>query len=415
MAHNKKYTFKKILTISVWVLLGSGIVVLLVAAITRKNSEQITGIQINISGVQNNYFIDKKDVIKILAKASGKPIDKAIASTLDLAAMESALQKDQWIKKAEIFFDNNNVLQVKIAEREPVVRIFTTSGASFYMDSSLTRLPLSDKFSARLPVFTNFPTDVLVLTKADSILLKEIKTLSEFIGSDPFWMAQIDQVDITPVRTFEIIPKLGNQVIRFGSAENYGEKFNKLLAFYKQVQTRIGWNRYSVIDLQFKNQVIGINRDAKEIKMDSLRTIAIMKAIIADAQKRSSDSTSIQLTQPDNEHSNINNSPVIDNLPDENAVEINDNVKKNSSSGSVAPVHVPEKPVLKNPEPAKAKPLIKPPISSEKPGSQQVKKVVVKKPDLKKEGKKEVKKEVKKVEEPVKQEPKAVMPAKTDY
>lgn len=411
MADNKKYTFKKILTISVWVILASGIVVLLVAAITRKNNEQITGIQINISGVQNNYFIGKKDVIKILEKVNGKPIEKAIASTLDLAAMENALQKDLWIKKAEIFFDNNNVLQVKIAEREPVVRIFTTSGASFYMDSSLTRLPLSDKFSARLPVFTNFPTDVLVLMKADSILLKEIKTLSEFIGGDPFWMAQIDQVDITPVRTFELIPKLGNQVIRFGNAENYGEKFNKLLAFYKQVQTRIGWNRYSVIDLQFKNQVVGINRDAKEIKMDSLKTIAIMKAIIADAQKRSSDSTSIQLTQPDNENSNINNSPVIDNLPDENAVEINDNVKKNSSSGSVTPVHVPEKPVLKNPEPAKAKPLIKPPISNEKPGSQQVKKVVVKKPDVKKE----VKKEVKKVEEPFKQEPKAVMPAKTDY
>ena len=56
---------------------------------------------------------------------------------------------------------------------------------------------------------------------------------------DPFWMAQIDQVDITPTDTFELIPKLGNQVIRFGNADNYEEKFNKLLAFYKQVQTKI--------------------------------------------------------------------------------------------------------------------------------------------------------------------------------
>ncbi len=126
-----KYTFKKLLVISVWLLLGSGTVVLLVAAISKKNNEHITGIEINISGVQNNYFIDKKDVIRILTKTNGKKIEKAVISSLDLAAMESALQKDQWIKRAEIFFDNNNVLQVKILEREPVARIFTSTGASF--------------------------------------------------------------------------------------------------------------------------------------------------------------------------------------------------------------------------------------------------------------------------------------------
>ena len=72
-------------------------------------------------------------------------------------------KKTQWIKKAELFFDNNNVLEVRITEREPIARIFTTSGSSFYIDSSLARLPLSDKFSPRLPVFTDFPTDVIVI------------------------------------------------------------------------------------------------------------------------------------------------------------------------------------------------------------------------------------------------------------
>ena len=194
MALNNKYTFKNILSITVWVILGSGIVVLLIAAVTKKNNEVIKGMEISITGVQNNYFIDKKDVIKILEKVNGKSLKDAFTNSLDLTKMESVLQKDQWIKKAEIFYDNNNVLQVKVTEREPIVRIFTTTGASFYMDSSLKRLPLSDKFSARLPVFTNFPTEVIVLKRKDSILLKNIKTLGEFIGNDPFWMAQIDQV-----------------------------------------------------------------------------------------------------------------------------------------------------------------------------------------------------------------------------
>src|SRR6185437_8620805 len=194
--------------------------------------------------------------------------------------MENALSKQPWVKNAEMFFDNNNVLQVKITEREPIARIFTVSGPSFYIDSSLARLPLSSKFSARLPVFTSFPTDVKVLTKSDSSLLSDVKIMSEFINAHPFWMAQIDQVDITSARTFELTPKLGNQLIRFGSAGNCEQKFNKLLAFYKQVQTKIGWNKYSVIDVQFMNQVIGVNRDKSEIKSDSLRSVQIMKGII---------------------------------------------------------------------------------------------------------------------------------------
>src|SRR5665647_160733 len=366
MSDNKKYTFRKILVISVWILLGSGTIVLLVAAITRKNNEQVTGIEINISGVQNNYFIDKKEVLKILEKTNGKSLQKAIVSSLDLTEMENALQKDQWIKKAEMFFDNNNVLQIKIAEREPVARIFTASGASFYLDSSLARLPLSDKFSARLPVFTNFPTDVIVLSQQDSGLIKDIRTLSEFIGNDPFWMAQVDQVDITPGRTFDLIPKLGNQVIHFGNAENYNEKFNNLLCFYKQVLLKLGWSRYSAIDLQFKGQVVGIRRGANEIKMDSLRSVQIMKTIIAEAQKRTDDSTNIQLEQPADDNSNINTSNEIERAPNE---DLKGNKDDNKRHVPVAPIHVPEKPVFENYPSIKKSVLTTHPSSFEKPNS----------------------------------------------
>jgi cell division protein FtsQ len=405
MASDNKYTFKKILGIAVWVLLGSGIILLLAAAVTKNNNEEIKGMEINITGVQNNYFVDKKDVIKILEKVNGRSFKNASPNNLDLTKMETVLQKDQWIKKAEIFYDNNNVLQVKITEREPVVRIFTTSGASFYMDSSLKRLPLSDKFSARLPVFTNFPTDVIVLKKGDSVLLKNIKTLSEFIGDNSFWMAQIDQVDITPANTFELIPKLGNQVIRFGDINNYEQKFNKLLAFYKQVQTKTGWNRYSIIDLQFKNQVVAVNRDAKEIKMDSLRAVEIMKNIIAETQKRLEDSTNIQLVQP-SDANNINRSVEKDDLPEEIIINNKSNVDNNKAS-SVIPVQVPEKPVKKNPK-IMGSPSVLRSSSNEKPRPARSKKGEVKKPVIKKEV-------LKNPEDKPVQAPKAVMPAQTDY
>lgn len=398
MAGNKTYKLKKILSVSVWLILASGVVVLLVAAMSKKNVEHINGIDIKISGIQNNYFIDKSEVLKILEKVNGKKLAKSTISSLDLTAMENQLAKSEWIRKAELFFDNNKVLQVKISEREPIARLFSVSGSSFYIDSSLNRLPLSDKFSARLPVFTSFPTDVKILKKRDSALLKEVKILSEYINAHPFWMAQIDQIDISSDNHFDLIPKLGNQVIRFGDADNYEQKFNKLLAFYKQVETKVGWNKYAVLDLQYKNQVVGVVRDAAEIKSDSLRAVEIMKAIISEAEKSSNDSTKIQLPQPLDDNEKIIESPVLDNSSHEsNNENINTPEKK---VGTVTPIHDHEKPFLKKQISKENKTVIRHPSSNEKPHPAPTQKTVERK-----QKQKEVEKRV----------PKAVMPAKSDY
>ena len=408
MPGNNKYTFRKFLVIAVWILLGSGTVVLLIAAITKKDNERITGVEIHISGVQNNYFIDKKDVLELLGKVNKKKLDKAVVSSLDLAAMERKLESDQWVKKAEIFFDNNNVLQVKILEREPVARIFTSSGASFYIDSSLTRLPLSDKFSARLPVFTNFPTDVKILKKQDSLLLYEIKVMSEYIGANSFWMAQIDQVDITPENTFVLIPKLGNQIIRFGNADDCEKKFSKLFAFYKQVQAKIGWNTYSVVDVQFKNQIVAVKRDAAEIRSDSLRTVQIMKSIIAEAQKNSEDSTKIQLPQSTDNSDKINVVPLSKDSRDKTIMQP-ENFETTPDEDKLKPIKSAdggEKTEVKKQVSNAEKPVVRSSFNDKSRSSSSSKKV--KKAEIDK-------KEVKESVPEVKRVPKAIMPSKSDY
>ncbi len=398
MTVNHKYKFSKVLTVLLWILLGSGTIVLLVAAITKRNNEHCLKTNIHISGVQNNFFIDTGDVIEIMQKVNGGKLENKPVYKIDLAAMESALQKDQWVRKAELFFDNNNVLQVRVLEREPIARIFTSSGASFYIDSSLKRLPLSDKFSARLPVFTNFPTNLKVLTKRDSSLLRQIKMLGEFIETNPFWMAQIEQVDINENGTFTLIPKIGNQVIDFGSADDYNEKFEKLLTFYRQLEAKAGWNIYSVIDLKYKGQVIGVRRGAQEIKMDSLKAVQIMKTIITNAQKHLEDSTNIQLTQPADDNSRINMPPVIDNVPSED-VDAGARVE-NKINGSISTEN--KKPETGNKAGNFTVVSATKPSSFKKPGPAPLKKEIIKPADSK-------------TPQTPKEKPKAVMPEKSDY
>ncbi|MBA2250834.1 MAG: FtsQ-type POTRA domain-containing protein [Chitinophagaceae bacterium] len=332
MAENKRYNFIKIFGTIIWILLGAGTVVLLIAAITKKNSRLCKAVVISISGVQNNYFIDKKDVLNLLEKMDNDKPEGRPVNSFNLSSIENTLQKNTWIKNAQVFFDNNDVLEINIREREPVARIFNVSGSSFYIDSFCTYLPLSDKFSARLPVFTNFPTAISDSSKTNNKLLAGIKNLSLFIENDPFWMAQIDQVDIAADNTFEMIPKIGNQVILFGDAEDITVKFHNLLVFYKEVGSKVGWNKYSKIDVQYKGQVVGVKRGVEDIKMDSLRARQIMQSIVANAQKLANDSVNnIQLVQPKDDNTLPPAPESTENMPGKNILSFSPPVKSDSS------------------------------------------------------------------------------------
>lgn len=320
MAQTIRYNFKRIFGNILWALLGMGAVVLLGAAMSLRKKKHCNGVNINISGSQNNFFIDKKEIAGILENLCGGSMHGKPLSAFNLAAIENTLKKNEWIKNAELFFDNNEVLNVEVIEREPVARIFTTTGSSFYLDAELKKLPLSDKSSTRVPVFSNFPRQTNMLTKADSNLLSDIKNISSYILKDPFWMAQIDQVDITAAGTFEMIPKVGNQIIVFGNADNYEEKFNNLLTFYKQVATKVGWNKYSKINVQYRGQVVAVKRGVQDILQDSLRTKQLMESLVTNAQKQANDSTkNIQLDQLP-EDNTVPAAPRFDDIGDEPVV-----------------------------------------------------------------------------------------------
>ena len=318
-----KQIIKNILLFTLWTAIGAGTVVMLVAAIQKKDAKKCTGVDINIRGVSNNFFVDKNDILNaIILITDGRPVGKSVGN-FNLGEIEAILQKNTWVKNAQLFFDNNERLQVNVLEREPVARVFTISGATFYLDSSVAMLPLSDKFSARLPVFTNFPTDKKVLLKADSNLLRGILTISMAIQQDSFDMAMIDQVDITPQRTFEMIPKFGNTIIVFGDATNAAEKLSKLRMFYREVVVKAGWNKYSEINVQYKNQVVAKRKGAEEVKADSLRTLQLMQVIAENAERLAGDT--LQTFLPDNEHNTTNNNII------QQSIERDDN---NSSTGT---------------------------------------------------------------------------------
>lgn len=265
----------------VWVLLASGVTVLLIAAIDIKNHKTCPQVIISIRGAKNFLFLNNRDVVQLVSQNGiGYPVGKPIAAC-NLQSLQALLEKNVWVKEAQLFFDNNFVLHIVILEREPVARVFDRDGKSFYIDSSGYSIPLGNKrMVVQLPVFTGFP----VTGEGDSLLLRQINLVSQYILQTPFWKAQIAQIDITPQKTFEMVPTFGDHLIKFGDAENYAAKFDRLALFYKKVLKEYGFNRYSSISVEYKDQVIGTKRGTVS-RIDSLQALKNIQHLIEESKK----------------------------------------------------------------------------------------------------------------------------------
>jgi cell division protein FtsQ len=332
----KELNIKKILISFVWICLGLASLTLLISGIYKKDNSVCKGYEIEIIGINNNFFIGKTEILEIIEKVAGKEIKGKEINKMNLLEMENQIKKDVWISKATLYFDKNDILMVKVEEKNPIARVFSNQGTSFYIDHSLNMLPLSKKHSARLPVFTNFPSALKVLSKADSALLDNIKAMSLYIQNDAFLMAMIDQVDITSKNKFELIPKLGDQIILFGDATNIEKKFDKLKLFYKNVISVKGWKKYSKVNLEFDNQIVASILGEAEQVADSLKTMKMLKEFAEYSARMSSDTSS--KLQQDNDQNTVNESMILNSIARDDEPEESNAMVMGATTTAVNPV-----------------------------------------------------------------------------
>ncbi|MBL7723141.1 MAG: hypothetical protein JNK27_03285 [Chitinophagaceae bacterium] len=360
---NAKSTIRKVLFVVLWLCIGGAMFTLLMAAISKRNKGLCNNYSITIKGVQSNYFIDKKDVEQLLKKTAKGNIKGQLVSDINLHELENMLESNTWISDAELYFDNKDVLHVAITEKEPVARIFSTDEKSFYIDKEGERMPLSEKLSARVPVFTGFP-DKKKLSAADSVLLRNVTAIANYIFTDSFWLAQVAQIDITPERSFEMIPVVGNHIVKMGEGENIEKQFNRLMIFYIQVLSKTGFDKYKIIDVQYAGQVVA-SRYAGNAKIDSVQLRRNVDRLLQQSREAESDTVIkvlpvIQelLTDDDNSNAFIEEAKTISVKPENKPADPNP-----SKSSSVS------KPVeKKDAKPVEKKEEKKKPVKANKSG-----------------------------------------------
>lgn len=288
---------KKFFTVMLWCLVGGAGLALLVAAINSKNTSTCRGLEVEINDGSKARFLNKKDLVVMLENNGLKDWHNKKTAFFNLLQMETVLRKNSWIRDVQIYFDNSDILKIRVQERQPIARLFTISGNSFLIDSGGVQMSLSDKNVFRLPVFTGYPIEKFGSGK-DSALNKQIIDLAVFLNQDGFWSCQIQEVHINSLKNFQMTPLIGSQQIDLGDGTDFENKFHRLFIFYKEVITKTGFDKYVSFNLAFANQVIATRKQGIVSKADSIQARKNIMEMIRKAQKMDTDSTNIRDSKP---------------------------------------------------------------------------------------------------------------------
>lgn len=226
-------------------------------------------LDINVDQEGDLYFLDTND-IKQLINDRGDSIIGQPKSTVNVSELEKILNSHADIANAEVYMTIDGEVKVEIKQRKPVIRIINSNGDGYYLDDTGRPMPLSEKYTARVLVANGNILEPYVIRymyamsdiAKDSILkanskLDELYAMAKYINANEFWTSQIQQIYINSDRDMELVPMVGDQKIIFGDTTAMDEKFKKLLIFYQQGLNTTGWwNKYSTVNLKFKNQIV---------------------------------------------------------------------------------------------------------------------------------------------------------------
>ena len=191
----------------------------------------------------NNLFITK-DSIKsaVIEIISTKNIRK---SSVHSQALEFELNKIELVKNSDVFVDVNGSMLINIEQRKPIARFLDNKS---YLDEDGLIMPKSKYYSARVPVIRGYTNT------QDQLSL--IYKLSNYINNDKFLSQSATEILIDSNSNFSIKLRDYRFKILIGQLNNLDLKIKNFKAFYINASANQILNKYSVINLQFDNQVV---------------------------------------------------------------------------------------------------------------------------------------------------------------
>jgi len=257
---------KKILKISAWSLFVIGTMVLLSFVDANYEAIACDSPVIKIDKTNGHDFVTEEAVLGKMSDM-GYSFNNQTLGDIEIDRIEKALLDMPGVKTVEVYTYNSGVVQIEIEQRKPIARVIMKGGlVSFYLDEDGKKMPLSDIYVARVPIFNgeikelrnNYSLEEIYANDSlkEMSVLDDIYEVALLLKDNEFMQAQVVQVYVNKRNEMEMIPRVGNHRILFGDAENADLKFIKLTKFYTEVIEPKELNLYDTLNIKYINQII---------------------------------------------------------------------------------------------------------------------------------------------------------------
>jgi cell division protein FtsQ len=226
-------------------------------------SKRCGSISIDIKDSAEYHFVTRKQLRAIVYGSSKNLLGQRLKD-IDAGAIENSLSSLRELKTAEVYKTVDGKLHVYVDQRNPMMRVMPDSGGDFFLDEDGILVRKRNMYNPRLHIVEGNITITRAMLDGQSVLdtsmkntiLKDIYYLVDYINNDKFWSAMIDQIYVDNNNEIDLIPRVGNQFIHLGTADDFRGKLRNLGAFYDKVLPKVGWDKYSEINLEFRNQIV---------------------------------------------------------------------------------------------------------------------------------------------------------------
>ena len=215
-----------------------------------RRSDTCKAIEIVVKDSLDKHFVTEADLTSILKREKMYPVNKSM-SEINTEKIEETLLTNEMIARIEAYKTPSGIIKLEVEQKMPILRVISTKG-NFYVDNKGTLMPVSNRYVAHVPIASGYVEKELAIT--------ELYNFALFLQQDKFWNAQVEQIYIHPDGDVELIPRVGNFRIVLGMFDGYKEKLDNLKLFYDKVVPKMGWEKYSIINLKYKNQIVCTKR-----------------------------------------------------------------------------------------------------------------------------------------------------------
>ncbi len=220
------------------------------ALFPKKEEAECGAVNVIISDADEYQFVTKEEVEEMLKNFGDYPVGRRL-DEISMTAIEREVETHPMVRRAVCYRTKSGDVNVEVTQRIPIFRVLSTS-ASYYVDDRRETMPVSVKSSAYVPVVSG--------NVNEEFAVGELYDFVVYLQSDAFLSSLIEQIYVERGDRVELVPRVGNCVISMGTLERYPAKMEKLKVFYKKVPQRMGWDKYSRIDLEYVDQVVCTRR-----------------------------------------------------------------------------------------------------------------------------------------------------------